>query len=55
MQQEVERKTLENSLAFCDDRLALFDAVAYTLEEIKPGKFCDILAFVEGIAYTRRS
>ena len=31
---------------------ALLDARANTLEEIKPGKFVDTLANVQGIAYT---
>ena len=31
---------------------ALLDALAHTLEEIKPGKFGNTLADMEGIAYT---
>ena len=31
---------------------ALLDALAYTLEAIKPGKFIDTLADVQGIAHT---
>ena len=31
---------------------ALLDALAQTLEEIKPGKFGDTLANVQGIAHT---
>ena len=30
----------------------LLDWLAHTLEEIKPAKFCDKLADVEGIAHT---
>ena len=34
---------------------ALLDTLAQTLEEIKPGKFGDTLANVQGIAHTMSS